>query len=559
MDYIKKHSTLLLVFLLSLLPIVNLLTPGLLITHDSLDHVVRVANFYQSLSEGIIIPRWAGNLNWGYGHPVLMFLYPLPSYIMSVFHFLDISYVNSFKLLIAASYSLSGIFMYLWLSRFLNKYAALLGATLYLFAPYRFVDIYVRGAIGEHVAFMFMPLVLLALYKLFNSNKHQIRDYYLNFIFVSASFALLILSHNAISLLFIPFIIFYIFYLFLENKSKQKFLLSFFSLGFGFLFSFFFWFPAFIEGKYTLRDIVAKKEYIDRFVEIKDLIYGIWNYGGTGQFTTQLGLIQIILVIASIFFLITLFKSKDKIKFLFLGTIIFLLFSVFLMLKESNFIWENITTLQKLQFPWRLLAITSFYTALTGSILLDKVRFKSKNLIIGLLIIFAIIPTLGYWHANEYKIINDTYLMKPFPSTTDTGESSPIWSTRSMDEYPKDGIEILDGNSEIVKVKGNSTYHEYIIDAKTKTRIKENTLYFPGWKIYDNNNLLTNIEFQDPANRGVMTFYIEPGLHNIVLIFEDTKIRKISNYISLTSIFLVLIFPIIFIIFSKLKINKYKW
>ncbi len=559
MDYLKKNSTLLLVFLLSILPILNLFTPGLLITHDSIDHVARVANFYQSLSDGNIVPRWAGNLNFGYGHPILMFLYPLPSYLMSLFHFLDISFVNSFKLLIGISYSLSGIFMYLWLSKFLNRYAACAGAILYLFAPYRFVDIYVRGAIGEHVAFVFMPLTLLAIYNIFKINKSRIRIYYFNIIFCSISFAFLVLSHNAISLLFIPFIIFYTLYLYFEDKSKQKLILSFFSLGCGLLYSFFFWFPAFIEGKYTLRDIVTSNEYSSRFVEIKNILYGNWSYGGTGQLTTQLGIIEIILTVGAIIFLFKFYKSKDKTKYLLSGTLIFLFFAIFLMTKESNFIWSNITTLKKLQFPWRLLTITTFCTALIGSILLDKINIKSKNVIVILIIFLAIIPTISFWHPKEYKTYNENYFIGRFPSTTDTGESSPIWSTRSMESLPKNNFEIIDGEATISNYIRRSNYREYLISNDKKTRFRENTVYFPGWKIYDNYKPLANIEYQDPANRGVMTFYLDEGLHDLVIKFEDTKIRKVSNFVSLLSIIISIIFPLLFIFISYLKIGKYKW
>ena len=102
--FCKKHFFLLILFLILLIPILDLFKPGLPVTHDGQDHVARIANFYQSLSEGNIIPRWAGNLNWGYGHPILMFLYPLPSYIASLFHFLGISFVDSTKLVFAVSF-----------------------------------------------------------------------------------------------------------------------------------------------------------------------------------------------------------------------------------------------------------------------------------------------------------------------------------------------------------------------------------------------------------------------------------------------------------------------
>src|SRR3990167_3958649 len=166
MKIIKEHLLLLLIIFLGIIPLLDYLHPGLPITHDGQDHVARIANFYQSLSEGNLVPRWAGNLNWGYGHPILMFLYPFPSYIASFFHFLGFSLVDSVKIVFGLSFILSGVFMYLWLRNFLGEVAGAFGGLLYMFAPYRFVDLYVRGAIGEHVAFTFLPLILFFIYKI---------------------------------------------------------------------------------------------------------------------------------------------------------------------------------------------------------------------------------------------------------------------------------------------------------------------------------------------------------------------------------------------------------
>src|SRR4030042_5604839 len=109
----KFVAIVLLVF--SFLPLYGLLPQGLPITHDGQDHVARIANFYISLREGNIVPRWAGNLNWGYGHPILMFLYPLPSYIASLYKFIGFSFVDSTKLVFAVAYIGSLLGMYLWI------------------------------------------------------------------------------------------------------------------------------------------------------------------------------------------------------------------------------------------------------------------------------------------------------------------------------------------------------------------------------------------------------------------------------------------------------------
>src|SRR5680860_1739012 len=124
--------------------------------------------------------------------------------------------------------------MFLWLSSFLVTEAALIGAFWYMYAPYRFVDLYVRGAIGESFAFIWMPLLLFFLYRLNKKNSF-------NYVILGGlSLAFLILSHNAISLMFLPFIIFYIFYLYSTNKKKNFLLNSLFVFILGFALSAFF-------------------------------------------------------------------------------------------------------------------------------------------------------------------------------------------------------------------------------------------------------------------------------------------------------------------------------
>ena len=61
---LRNKAIFIALIILAFLPVASLFSLGLPITHDGQDHVARIANFYQNLSEGNLIPRWAGNLNW---------------------------------------------------------------------------------------------------------------------------------------------------------------------------------------------------------------------------------------------------------------------------------------------------------------------------------------------------------------------------------------------------------------------------------------------------------------------------------------------------------------
>ncbi len=534
MKKLKNNIFLLILIFLSVIPVLSLLLPGLPITHDGQDHVARIANFFQSLSEGNLIPRWAENLNWGYGHPILEFLYPLPSYIASVFHFVGFSLVDSTKIVFGLGMTLSLFFMYLWLSQFLNKYSALFGAVLYTYAPYRFVETYVRGDIGENLAFAFVPLVLYFIYKLYEKNNYKF------VILGGISLALLILSHNAISLMLMPFVIIYCIYLiWLSKFNKYLILNTLFLILIGFALSLFFWFPALLEGKYTLRNIVTRGGYIGRFVDLKSIIYGPWSYGITGQFTVQFGPFQWLAILLSPITLFILKKNKEK-YLLSVLLVLYTLVSIFLMFPISDFIWSKIILLQNFQFPWRFLALVVFTSSILASLFLDAVS-KKINVKLVVLISMLIVVAISsfYWKPKAYQQKPESFYTGVYESTTDTGESAPIWSVRFMEKSPNAHLEVIDGKATIKELQRKSNYHKYEINVLQKTLFRENTLYFPGWEIKAN-EIPQNIEFQNMTYRGVMLFSLDKGNYIVEAMYKETKLREISDYISAVSVIICL-------------------
>ncbi len=527
----KKFLPIGFLFLFLFLPLFDLFHPGLPITHDGQDHVARIANFYQNLQDGILVPRWAPNLNWGYGHPILMFLYPLPSYMTSLFHSFGFSFVDSLKIIFGVSFILSGLTMYLWLRSFLSLPAAFVGSLLYTFAPYRFVDLYVRGAIGEHVAFIFPPLVLYFLYRL---SKKQTYRYWLG---GSLSFAGLILAHNAISLMFLPIILLYSVYLLSGLKKKKSFIRTLvFLFLFGFGLSAFFWMPAFVEGKFTLRDIVTKGEALSRFVPVKDFFYGPWSYGISGQFTVQFGMLNLLAVISALPLAIYFFRKKNP-QWIFIGMCLLLFFvTAFLMTEGAKPIWQTVTLLQKFQFPWRLLSLSVFLSAVLGACAFSVFSSRVQKSMLVVFIIAVLFFNRDYWHAKAYLYKPENFYTGIYNSTTDTGESAPIWSIRFMLERPKAHMEVIEGKGKISEKQRTATMHDYIVVVSGKARLKENTLFFPGWKVFVDGKSVP-LQFQDANNRGLMTFFVEKGTHTVSAQFGETKLRLFADCLSIGSIF----------------------
>lgn len=544
-----------LLFIISIIPLIGFMQSQFPATHDGRDHIARIANFYDSLADGNIVPRWAGKLNWGYGHPILMFLYPLSSYTASLFHFLGFSFIDSTRLVFIVAYIASIFTMYLWAKEQFGKYPGFFAAVLYGYAPYRFVDLYVRGAIGEHMAFVFPPLVLFFMLKLSKrleggSKKTEGKQSRMLALFrslqmsnfsgvgLAVSMAGMILAHNAISLMFLPVFGLYILYLyyFETNRNPYYLLLTTCYLLLGFMLSSFFWIPALIEGKYTLRDIVTKGEYTKRFVPFGKLLYTKWNYGGEFDLSKEVGFLHWASVLGSIGLFI---KTKEKkLRVFILGALGVFVASILIQLTPSLYIWNTVTILQKFQFPWRFLTISMFIGSVLGALVLSRLTKHTKTVVIVLTIGVLVFSSRMY-RPNGYLSFPESYYTSVFESTTDTGESGPIWSVRFMEDYPSAPLEVVDGAATIEERYRNSVIHEYGVNATKKTLLVENTLYFPGWNIEVDGERVP-IEFQNPQYRGLMTFYVDEGQHDVRVVFGDTKVRQYSNYLSIVGGVLVL-------------------
>jgi len=533
--------------IISILPLTGLMPKGLPVTHDGQDHVARIASFFQSLAEGNVIPRWASNLNWGYGHPILMFLYPMSSYVGSLFRWLGFSYVDATKLVFAVAFIFSVLAMYLWMKNAFSKRAGIIAAILYGFAPYRFVDLYVRGAIGEHMAFVFPPLICYFLFLVSKNNEYSKNRQLLHGIGLSLSVGALILAHNAIAIIFLPIIGFYWVYLFF-NKAKKSIPFVITSLYFsllGFGLAAFFWMPAFFEGKYTLRDIVTANEYGSRFVPFTWFLYSPWNYGQGNELTKSVGIGGWIGILASI---AVIWKMKEKtIKGFVIGGIVLFFGSLFMMTSASNSIWQHVSLLQKFQFPWRFLSVSVFLSAILGGVaiasLIERRSVNKRlfgNYIVTAFCIIAVVSTIYMWKPKAYSVKPESFYSGVYDSTTDTGESSPIWSVRFMEHRPTAPLEIASGAVIISNSSRTTTVREYTVVANEPARLVENTLYFPGWKVYVD-GIQTGIQFQDPTFRGLITFRVSEGVHAVRIVFEETKLRTVADMITIGTLGLLVI------------------
>lgn len=508
------------------------------ITHDSEPQIVRIGAFYKSLMDGQIPPRWAGDLNFGFGDPALIFFFPLQGYLGSFFHIIGFSLQDSYKAIMILSFVLAPVFFYLWLRFKFDRPTCFVAALFYGLSPYHFLDIFVRGQLGEMLAFVFIPLVFLSIERI---KKNQ----NIGNVFIGALFYfLLILSHNILSLIF-SFI--FAFYIILLNFGKIKIILinSFFLL-LGLFLSAFFWLPALFEAKFINSKLFVAGMYNDHFIKLSNLIHSEWGYGSyinsQGGLAPQIGIFHFLFFVFSFFAFIKFKTERKKILFWFFIALL----SIFMTTSFSSFIWNKSHIIQQFQFPWRLMALASFAIAVLipyGLLAINKKFYP-------VIILTVIVLSFPYSKANGWTHKSDKFYFN-YPGTAAYhGEATTIWVAGDESNFAKNQVEIVSGEGEVRDVVKKSNKHIFQINAKTDVEILDNTVYFPGWSVISNGKKIP-IEFQNSNHRGFVTFRLPEGSHKVNVLFKESPVRFISNVISL----LALAFVIILVIFNN-KIKK---
>src|SRR4030042_2308116 len=349
----------------SVLPTLSILREGSYESGDINIHVVRTIDFYKSLSEGIIIPRWAGNLNSTYGYALFSYFYNFPYYISSFYHFLGLNFLDSVKFFLISTYLSSGWVMYLWLRGHFSEKSSFLGSIFYLFAPYHLVDMHFRNAVGEMGAFLFVPLSFFCIDKVIEKKN------FLWIFFTGISTFLLLLSHPAIFVMESILITSYCF-IRLKQKTFSNIIKVLSGIFLGILYAAFNWLPVFWESKYVYQSLSG---IILSFPKFSEILYSPWRFGllfqgPKGELSPLIGYAHWIVIISCLF-LIFFKKYRNK---LFLFFTFFTFIYIFLTQRISGSLWNNIYFLRNMFIPYRFLLIISFTTSFLAAFLINMLK-----------------------------------------------------------------------------------------------------------------------------------------------------------------------------------------
>jgi len=532
----------------------DLVRTGYFESHDGVIHVMRLTHFDEALKSGQFPVRWLSTWSGGYGSPVFNFIWPLPYYVAALIHWTGFSYAASIKLILLASFVLSGFTFYLFfyeISR--NRFAAFAGSMLYLWAPYRFTDIFIRGAVGEATSFLFLPLVLWIVHVGSRSEKRSVSPFW------GVVIALFIFTHNIMAVLGIGFMVLYAVWLTVKNKLSYQFLRSvIWVVGIGCGIAATYWLPAVVEQSYTRLSSYLSGSYGMHFVPLPALFNSAWKYAYAAPWSQehsmsfQVGLVHWLLFFLSLIFLPLVYKYHKQMRPVVNHGIFFLITAVVLILMittpTGEWLYRFIPQLSFLNYPWRLLEIMTFALSVVGATLVAIIGKGQKLAGIALVItlIYINLPisrivsqSLTYSDQEYYQLIRTNTGFLPDSEFLPPGYEFHTLLKERGDKKNKDLVEFVDNNN-------NGNLHTDTLSPlhfKTSVITSEpqlvriNQFFFPGWQVKVNANLveITKDEF------GLMQIALPAGSNTVEVAFQNTWERTVANVVSGGSVVILLL------------------
>lgn len=529
-----------------------LLMPGFFRVQDYLQ-VIRIYEMRQCIQDLQIPCRWVSDMGSGYGFPLFNYYGVFPYYIAAIFSYF-LGFIGAAKLIFFLPLVFGGIFMYLLVKEVFGREAAFIAAILYSFAPYRALDVYVRGSISEIFAMSLIPLVFYFFLRLIKSSN------FVNFLAATSFLAIFLLNHNLMSMLFLPiFLVWIIYWLFIQRKSggfRKTVIIVLLSLILGFLLASFFILPAYFEQNLIQDQNLIESEFIPNFrahfVTVNQLFfsrfwgYGISTWGDKDGLSFQVGWPhwQLALIVACLLIFQRignngLEKSKNYLLY-------FIFFSVsiaslLMTHNKSAFLWELVGKLQFVQFPWRFLSISIFSVSFLGGAIALFIKKQYRIYLILIITSLTIFLNFRYFQPESFKYnLSDQDLLK--------GSEWEFYQQGSLTDYLPQSAQkpnkiapkapIATGDAKITSFQKSSNKFEFRIETKDKTAVDIPIFDFPNWQVAANG---LPIKHSNKGEFGTMQIELAQGDYLVSGNFENTWLRVVANSLSVVAIGLVLL------------------
>ncbi|MCZ2491577.1 hypothetical protein [Dellaglioa carnosa] len=466
-----------------------------------------------------------------------VFLYPF-----AIFDILLKNPIKGYLLGVAFFQFISMLIAYFSMYKFSkSEKQSILFSIIYSFSCYRVVDSLFRGALGESLTLMILPVAVYGIYSLFFGNK---KDWY----WASIGIALLSYAHILGILMFlIVAVLLFIIMLLVKNEFTLRIKQIFYAAGLTLVLSAGIIFPM-LESFLNVKILGAYKPILyDTALDMSTLINSSLNNqmfdSKNGLFAYNIGIILLILPI--ILFYFVCHKKKMSIY----GPI-FGLGILFFIMSTKLFPWNLLqeTPFSLIQFPWRWLSFSTLFLAVFLSWELCQLKFKNAKIWIFLLLVFIIalhvsgLQNMKTEEADRYGTISLKNYNEAlnYKGTVDYAAVQAVPDGTHLDSTILDHKVFID--SKIQKKIFKMTNYDGKLSVNGAKTIDLPILYYKGYVATNQNGDSLPIKI---SSRGTLKILSTKNTKEINISYKNTVIQKLSWIISILGWIIFILMAII--------------
>lgn len=413
-----EYANIAIIFIVSIFVCLPLLNKNCNIyIDDGIQHLCRLIGTEQTFVSKQFLPMIMSNFCNNFGYSWNIFYSPLTAYIPLIFRIFSFSFEICLKLFMFVVTVATGIAMYKFVIKITkNKNIAILASVLYIIAPYRITDMYVRMALAELTSFIFIPMVFSGMYSIINENKKS------SLLIIGASG--LILTHTVVCM-YTAMLCFVYLIVFIRKLNKKSILNLLVSLLMIVLITSFYWvglaqhyfstsYEVFVPGRMERVDVLNfYKTSLSQLVytdQEQKMLYEIGIVTFMGLLLTPIAIMK--------------FEKQEKEKdFIKIYSLFGILGIVLTIMTLKIFPFEKLPgTFTMIQFTFRLFEFTSFFFAIISAVnfwILIK-NFNIRDVIIISLIACLLTTIYGKKISYEKKYDEKDFI-EPRRVTKDVG------------------------------------------------------------------------------------------------------------------------------------------
>jgi hypothetical protein len=513
-------------------------------THDMFLHFDQMRDFYQGLTAGELYPRWEEDTNYGFGAPTTCFyppgVYYLTALLYPLFHDWTRVLLGAHLLMMAGSAAAA----FLLARRCMSRAAAAAAMIAYVVFPYHAIDQYHREALAELLSFVWMPLMLLFVDKLFANTRRLLPA------------AGLVLSYGAFlwshpptayqfTLAFCPFLPL----LALLRRNWRGLVWTGAGLALGVGLSAAYLYPAAVEQNFIRHEIIGQiwpyhetylfmyagysKQYFDFF----QLLNASWCF-------------YVVVIVLAVFASLALGSNSGTVSPILSAlrsTFVFWAaiggFASFMMLRMSAPLGRRIPKIDIGVFSWRMLAITTLVAALlagaTVQAALDahRARRRGRFALFGGLALVILFGGVLFTIFGIMAPVNKQQAFQPEEEHTNYA-IIPCTAPARTDDLPEMDRTTLDGGAGSVTVREWKPQHRVIgVKSSDAAHLFVRTFNYPGWNATLDGH---PTPLGTDGETGAIVLDVPAGEHLVTMDFLDTPARRLGAGITLLSFLFVL-------------------